>query len=135
MDPYSVRHRCRVIKDTPSEIAKSPSNFSCASASSVSKKLNLERHINLSRKTETQSLNVLHAANIDGPVPADEYKHNSIRRAFLRAQSAHFRKGGEDKIEVRQSAKFNKEKICDQAQCATSILWLRGLMWFSKSCR
>jgi hypothetical protein len=78
---------------------------------------------------------VLHAANIDGPVPADEYKQNSVRRAFQRAQSAHFRKGGEDKIEARQSANFNKEKICDQAQCATSILWLRGLMWFSKSCR
>jgi hypothetical protein len=47
--------------------------------------LNLERHINLSQKTETQSLNVLHAANIDGPVPADEYKQNSVRRAFQRA--------------------------------------------------
>jgi len=97
--------------------------------------LNLERHFNLAQTKATQSLNVLHAANIDGPVPADEYKQNSVRRAFQRAQSAHFRKGGEDKIEARQSANFNKEKICDQAQCATSILWLRGLMWFSKSCR
>jgi hypothetical protein len=105
------------------------------SASSASKKLNLERHFNLAQKAETQSLNVLHAANIDGPVTADEYKQNSVRRAFQRAQSAHFRKGGEDKIEARQSANFNKEKICDQAQCATSILWMRRLMWFSKSCR
>jgi hypothetical protein len=95
----------------------------------------LEHDFNLSQKTETQSLDVLHAANIDGPVPADEYKQNSVRRAFQPAQSAHFRKGGEDKIEVRQSAKFNKEKICDQAKRATSIFWMRRLMWFSKSCR
>ena len=62
--------------------------------------MNLERDFNLAQTKATQSLDVLHAANIDGPAPADEYKQNSVRRAFQRAQSACFRK--EPRIRLKQ---------------------------------